>query len=228
MSPGSTLQVQFKGELDAILDEYKKASPSSDYDDLSDLGYQFAHRMTTRAKAAIHRIAGPSSAYAIQMDTVLARKDEHDYSKLMMAMGVAEALRDDIQAGYLQSIPQLIHGELFGDFLEMADHLLREGYKDAAAVLVGGTLEGHLRQLCQAHGVAVVVPSASGPRPKKAEQMNADLAQAELITKLDSKNITAWLDLRNNAAHGKYDHYTREQVQIALAAVRDFLARVPA
>ena len=33
--------------------------------------------------------------------------------------------------------------------LEMAEHLLAADYKDAAAVLGGGVLEEHLRQLCK-------------------------------------------------------------------------------
>ena len=42
-----------------------------------------------------------------------------------------------------------MHAELFADFLEMADYLLSEGYKDPAAVLGGSMLEEHLRQLRQ-------------------------------------------------------------------------------
>jgi hypothetical protein len=37
--------------------------------------------------------------------------------------------------------------------LEMASYLLAEGYKDAAAVLVGSSLEGHLRNLALPHAV---------------------------------------------------------------------------
>jgi hypothetical protein len=37
----------------------------------------------------------------------------------------------------------------------MAQHLLEQNYKDAAAVMVGGVLEEHLRQLCIAASVPV-------------------------------------------------------------------------
>ena len=36
---------------------------------------------------------------------------------------------------------------LFADFLEMASELQRKGFKDAAAVIAGSTLEEHLRKL---------------------------------------------------------------------------------
>lgn len=62
--------------------------------------------------------------------------------------------------------------------------------------------------------------------PKKADRLNSDLAKSEAYTKLDQKSVTAWLDLRNNAAHGKYNEYTKEQVNFMFHGVTEFLARV--
>jgi hypothetical protein len=58
--------------------------------------------------------------------------------------------------------------------------------------------------------------------------MNADLASAGVYTKLDQKSVTAWLDLRNKAAHGEYAKYSQEQVGLLVSGVRDFIARNPA
>ena len=132
-------------------------------------------------------------------------------------------MRADYAAGYLLSVEQLIGANLFSDFIEMAEHLLEQGYKDPAAVLVGGVLEEHLRQLCARNGVPVDV----GGKPKKADSMNADLLTAGVYQKLDQKSVTAWLDLRNKAAHGKYGEYSAQQVQLLLQGVRDFLTRNP-
>ena len=55
--------------------------------------------------------------------------------------------------------------------------------------------------------------------------MNADLCKAGAYTKLDQKNVTAWLDLRNKAAHGSYDSYTKDQVVLMIAGIRDFITR---
>ena len=62
--------------------------------------------------------------------------------------------------------------------------------------------------------------------PKKADKLNADLAKAEIYNKLDQKNITAWLDLRNKAAHGKYNDYDKEQVRLLLDGITGFMSRV--
>ena len=58
--------------------------------------------------------------------------------------------------------------------------------------------------------------------------MNADLASAGVYNKLDQKSVTAWLDLRNKAAHGHYSEYTADQVSNMLSSVLEFTARVAA
>ena len=104
--------------------------------------------------------------------------------------------------------------EVFADFIEMAEHLLDERYKDPAAVIIGSVLEEHLRQLCLSAGIRTEDVSATKVVPYKADRLNADLAKAGKYSKLDQKQVTAWLDLRNRAAHGKYAEYALEQVAL--------------
>jgi hypothetical protein len=113
---------------------------------------------------------------------------------------------------------------VFSDFLEMAEHLLDQGYKDPAAVLVGGVLEQHLRKLC----LRAQVSTEQDGRPKKADLMNSELAAANVYGKLDQKSVTSWLGLRNHAAHAEYDRYSVERTRVMLFGVRDFLARISA
>lgn len=58
--------------------------------------------------------------------------------------------------------------------------------------------------------------------------MNDDLKNKDVYGKLDHKNVTSWLDLRNKAAHAEYGQYAKEQVDLALGGIREFLARNPA
>jgi hypothetical protein len=115
------------------------------------------------------------------------------------------------------------------DFSEI-EYLLDQGHKDAAAVMCGGELEKHLRKLFVSNGVDVFLTPGSGgePWPKKAEQLNAELANINVYGKLDQKNITSWLDLRNKAAHGEYHKYNEEQVSVIIQGVREFMTRYPA
>ena len=106
----------------------------------------------------------------------------------------------------------------------MAKQLLESGYKDAAAVICGSTLESHLRELCKKFGIATEVNG----RPKKADKMNSELAKATAYSALDHKSVTAWLGLRNKAAHGEYGEYDENQVDVLISGVEHFVGRTPA
>ena len=140
--------------------------------------------------------------------------------------GILSAVREELAGGWLNTTRGLVSAEIFSDFLEMAQYLLEEGYKDPAAVVAGSVLEEHLRQLCQKHDIPTAVTKQDRPQPKKADALNADLAKEQVYNKLDQKNVTAWLDLRNKAAHGKYQEYTKEQVSLMLQSLSDFMVRI--
>ena len=58
--------------------------------------------------------------------------------------------------------------------------------------------------------------------------MNADLKKDEVYSLYDQKMVTAQLDIRNNAAHGKYDAYNNEDVERFIDWLSDFIDRFPA
>ena len=143
------------------------------------------------------------------------------------AVAILRAVRAEIVGGWMFTMKGLIAAELFSDFMEMADHLLKSGYKDPAAVMTGCVLEEHLRQLCVKHAVPLEDDRNGDHVVKKTDRINSDLTKSDVYNKLEQKQITAWLDLRNNAAHGKYDEYTADQVKLMKAGILDFMVRVP-
>ena len=200
-------------QIDAALELWSTYRAKAKYDDLSDLGDPLYAEVDTILAATLDRLAPATSPYRESMSQIMTSK-----------VGALRALRRDYDAGYLSSVQSLVRAEVFADLLEMAEHLLEQGYKDPCAVLVGGVLEDHLRNLCQGRGIPLQI---SG-KPKKADSMNNDLASAVVYSKLDQKNVTAWLDLRNKAAHGKRDEYNADQVRNLLVGVREFAARIAA
>jgi hypothetical protein len=212
-------------QIDDVLTVYDEIRRKSAYDDCSDLGRQTLTEVAARLSSTLARLAPPGSQYQKMLaDLNKMNPGGSPYGFLGTVPGLLRALRAEYAVGSLRSLEELIHGDLFADFLEMADHLLSEGYKDPAAVLAGGVLEEHLRQLCTKHGVAI----AQAGQPKKADTMNGELAAIKAYSKLDQKSITAWLDLRNKAAHGHYSEYDPQQVKLMIQGVRDFASRVPA
>jgi hypothetical protein len=89
--------------------------------------------------------------------------------------------------------------------------------------MIGSVLEEHLRKLCDANRLSTI--NAKDGKPKKADSLNAELAGLSVYDKLDLKNVTAWLDLRNKAAHGKYSDYNVDQVKTMLSGVTEFITR---
>lgn len=217
-------------QLDDLIAKYNDMRKRSKYDDLSDLQDSELLSFITAGLAALNRISGPSSIYVTEVKRNIEEMHWSNVSqKVPFVIGALNALREDIASGYLTSLQELIHASIFADFLEMAEYLLKENYKDAAAVLIGGVLEEHLRKLCIKHDIPIDFRDSKDElRPKKADTINADLGNKELYSKLDQKQVTTWLDLRNKAAHTKYSSYTQEQVEFFLHGLQDFMIRNPA
>ena len=214
----------FKKQLNAVITDYESALSQAKYDDGSDVISETGiMELQTRCISVIERVSGSKSIYSRQVMEI-SKKEDNVYNHVAQQIGVAKALLFDIQNDYLKNLEETIHGDLFSDFLEMATHLIENGYKDAAAVMAGTTLEVHIRKLCDKNGLA----TTSGHKRKKAETLNAELAKESVYTKLDQKNVTAWLGLRNNAAHGNYSEYTTEQVSLLIDNVKNFITRHPA
>ena len=214
----------FEKQLTDIITEYESGLSKSGYYDASDI---FASTQITdlqvRCIAAIVRASGSNSLYQ-NMAKEISTTNDHVYDQVPKQIGVAKALLSDIQNGYMKSFEELVHSNVFSDFLEMADYLLEKGYKDAAAVLAGSTLEVHLKKLCNKNGVNII----SNGKSKKADSLNAELRKQGVYALLEQKSITAWLDLRNNAAHGNYANYDENQVRGLVTSIRDYIIRHPA
>ena len=107
-----------------------------------------------------------------------------------------------------------MQAEAFDSELEQAKSLLDSGYKNAAAI-AGTVLETAIKELCLNNGIAL--------DRKKLTQLNDELAKASVYNKLQQKQITALADIRNNAAHGDYDQFTKEDVERMIDDIKRFL-----
>ena len=58
---------------------------------------------------------------------------------------------------------------------------------------------------------------------KKLTHLNDELAKAGVYNKLQQKQITALADIRNNAAHGDYDQFTKEDVIRMIQDIERFI-----
>lgn len=217
----------FVNQLDEIIKDYNTMLASYQYEDLSDAPEFKVQALLTRSTSAIDRISGKDSSYSQQLLDVNIRNPRDGY-RIGPTIGIIMALKFDIESGYLQTYEQIIHAGVFSDFIQMANYLLDKDYKDPAAVIAGSTLESHLRKLSKLHGIDLEFEKNGDLFPKKASILNSELTKAGVYNLLDQKSVTAWLDLRNKASHGKYDEYSREQVALFISNLLDFMVRNPA
>lgn len=170
----------------------------------------------------LHDLYGPDHFHTKAFDE---RLDTWSVAALGFKIGILRAVDFAIEGGWYESTRALIAGELFDDFLEMASHLVDEGYKDAAAVIAGSSLEAHLKRLAVVSGIELV--GAKG-EPKKAELLNQELHKADAYLLNEQKQVTAWLGIRNDAAHGEYAKVIAGSVRLMVDGVRHFITVHPA
>jgi hypothetical protein len=204
-------------QLDTLLDEYDKFTAQSP-------------RMTNslvliqRLLAAIQRLTAPASTYA-HTAALMADNRVHSGTRLAELAATARALRDDIAAGWLASVVELAHADTYAGYLEMAEGLHSQGYKDAAAVIAGTSLEVHLKALATKHGISLKAPNGG---PKKMDAVNAELKAAGVYNAIENKQVTAWLGIRNSAAHGVYGDYDKAAVMGLIEGASNFAVKYPA
>ncbi|MBN1694403.1 HEPN domain-containing protein [candidate division WOR-3 bacterium] len=133
-----------------------------------------------------------------------------------MGLSILDSLEEDIRDGYLFDIKNLVSAEVFDDFLEMAEHLLENKYKDPAASLSGAVLENCLKEIAENSNIKL----------KKRENLNSlnqKCADAELYNRIIQKKIQSWIEIRNYADHGEFSEYSKDDVKDMLRGIRQFI-----
>ncbi|MEJ5105089.1 HEPN domain-containing protein [Chryseobacterium sp. MYb328] len=208
--------------INLIIDNGNKLLNTKTYsefsDDFVDAGLYAGFR--TLSLSFIANLFGENHTYYKEFTKLV---DHNYFDKAKAGLNILYSIRHEIELDWLKNIKRLVTAELFSDFLEMSKYLLDEKYKDPAAVMIGSVLEEHLRKLCESFNVETVTAKGDDFIPKKANVLNAELTKAGVYGILEQKNITAWLDLRNRAAHGKYSEYTIDQVNLMYQGVLNFI-----
>jgi hypothetical protein len=210
-------------QIDDALEEFNELRKTSKYSDCSDKPDSSVAMVVARLASTLDRLSPKGSYHKNNLEQISARQG-HPTNIIALLVGALLALRREYELGHLQSFQELVHADTFAGLIEMADYLQQQGFKDAAAVIAGSVLEQHLREL----GIKNQVGIEANGIYKKSEVLNAELCSVGIYNKLDQKNVTSWLGLRNSAAHGNYTNYTQQQARLMIDAIQDFMTRHPA
>jgi hypothetical protein len=163
-------------------------------------------RFRTQSMNLVRRACGENSDHYKQLTQLATGKDSDNSFYFVHCYGVVVAARRDFELGLLFEIRSLITAEVLEDFLIQAEYLLKNGYYIPAASLAGAVLEDTLRKLGEKKGIAI-------PEKTKIDSLNSELARNDVYDKLIQKRITALADIRNNADHGHFDKFSKEDVE---------------
>ena len=167
-----------------ILSKAQSSSECMAGDDLA-----LATSWVTRLGQLVRGLYGEKSQHFDSYKSALAT--QHFYhlhsnwnAHLSQMLGVAITIKHDLKHGLLVDFKSLVQAEIFSDFLEMGEYLLQGGYKDAAAVIIGGVLEDGLRKLAERNNVPIVNESG---KPLTIDPLNSELTKHENLFKACSK-----------------------------------------
>jgi hypothetical protein len=171
----------------------------------------------------ISSYVGPKSAYYDAVTRADPRGLSEEFAARVIGQNL-DALIASIEAGAHAGVSPRRQAELdvVSDFLGMAHELLeaRGVHPAAPAVLIGATLEEFLRTWVESVGLSL------GSRKPGLEAYSQVLRDADLITKQDGKDITAWAGVRNHAAHGEWDEVAdKRRIALMLEGVNLFLRK---
>jgi len=143
--------------------------------------------------------AGPKSAFAQQVEELRPDSDWYQATQLAAIMQSFVSHMERGLGGAI-SLERKAQLDVVSDLLGQAHQLLEDKatHPAAPAVLIGATLEEFLRGWVESCGLPL------GNRKPSLQNYASVLAEAGLITKQDVKDLIAWADLRNHAAHGEW------------------------
>jgi hypothetical protein len=144
------------------------------------------------------------------------------------AVSFLKSVRYDFENGFFEDIASEIDAEISADYLSQAESLLsfsRPSDKGevAAAVISGAVLE---------HGLRMICTTLEPPEPTEVNNKNLALGgliealkKRKVFNELTAKQLRSWADIRNSAAHGKFEEFNRSQVESMVSGVSEFLSR---
>ncbi len=176
-------------------------------------GQEYAN-WRSQSLAFLTDLLGPDHIYTSEYKE---KTKEFAYEESVNAgMGILQAVLEDIDQGFIETVRKLIAAELLSDLFEQAEHLLENGYKAPAASLAGAVLENGLRSIAHRNGIQV-------REKENLSTLNKKLADKEVYNRLVQRKVQVWTDVRNLADHGKFEEFSKDDVRGLIEGAQSFL-----
>lgn len=189
---------------------------------ISDRVSEDLHGSMAEAKEFLNTYGGSNNSFYEGINEILGSASRN-YA-IEKTQAILNSFIQYVENGLLRSISleREIQIETVSDYLEQAADLLNDKkvHPAAPAVIIGASLEEFLRTWLIDVGIDLQNINMN------LDSFAKELRSRDLITKQDSKDITAWGGIRNDAAHGHWDNVKDEnRIRIMLEGVNLFMRK---
>lgn len=223
-------------EGQGILDSAVQIPPTMHYDEITGRssqigsGYKMLNsekfvEWRTKAATLLALVVPKGHVNRKTVDEIAGLQDSYDF--LRAAVSFLKGVKDDLEHGFLDDMATIIEAEIAADYMTQAESLLTEGQRGIfdhvpAAVLAGAVLEKALRTLCTQQEPPIATAKANG-ESKTLNPLIDDLKKTGVFNEAKAKQLRAWADIRNHAAHGEFDQFKRSDVEGMISGINSFL-----
>jgi len=133
------------------------------------------------------------------------KKTLHFPSSTKILISQLDAIKDDLNKGFLFGYEFTITSNFCNDILKNAKDLNNEGHSVAAAIYVRIAIETTIKKIAEKNGIDI---------EKKASVIKTELYKMQIIDQSQMNLIQSWLDIGNFAAHGNADfqNYSKKDI----------------
>jgi hypothetical protein len=148
-------------------------------------------------------------------------------SRTKRGIGILTAAARELQDNWLETTRGNISAEILSEFMDMARIHIDENAPVAAVILMSAVLEKHLRNLCQANGIATVNRQQSRPAKKKSLQLTGDGYKKKLFDRSQNKRLISWLELQENVSKNPALTISTEKADKMHKGIQRFITATP-
>ena len=131
-------------------------------------------------------------------------------------LSVLKALEEELKIGLLYDVEILVTKNILDTIIDEARTLLKAKYKDATAIYCRVIIETSMKKLCDKNKITY-------RKKEKLSTISDKLRKEGYLTLSEWRQIQAWSDIGNSAAHGKFNEYTEAEVNTMLDGIENFL-----
>lgn len=204
--------------LISAVPEKKHITSTACYTDFDKFSRAECKRWEMDCKHLLKVIYGEDSEHFYEFVESFHPKLHEKYSQeaIANATAVLTSAKEQVESGLLYKIEDLVAADFFDSVIEQSKELLKKGFKDPAAILGRVVIERTFKSICKKNDIEF-------SKDNTASILNDNLKKGGVFTQSQWRLIQSYIDIGNNAAHGKFDQYSKEDVNKMLEYIENHL-----